>query len=95
MAFDDNAVRIELHKVMQMGRTTSSEGGEAKTSVGMVARDAAFIFPMKDGKSTGRKPAGKLIGDSPAGVLRDIADWIEANNDPSLTKLLEEMAKLD
>lgn len=96
MAWDDDAVRIELHKVMQVGRTTAKDDNDVEqTTIGMVARDAAFIFPLEGGKAKGRKPAARLIGDSPAGVLRDLADWMEAHDDPSLAKLVDEMAKLD
>ena len=40
------------------------------------------------------KPDARLVGDSRAQVLRDLADWIDQESDPDLSRLAEQMAAM-
>jgi len=79
MTFDADRVRIELCDGMGF-----SPGGSS-----MSRHQVAEVW-LGDGQGAirrTRKPAARLTADTRAGVLRQLADWIEANSDPGLTVL--------
>ena len=60
---------------------------------GMHSYEAAEIW-LADTADVGRvqrtrKPAARLVDESRPGVLRQLADWIEAKQDPALTGLAD------
>ena len=80
MSWDGDRVRIELCSVMSV-----SLGADPK----MAAKQAAEIRLSDDAGNIlrARKPAVTLTGESRADLLRSLADWIEANDDPGLSKM--------
>ena len=86
MSFGMYRVRIELCDVM----TLSTDDGD----VNMTVRQGADIW-LSDGNGKiqrARKPAITLVDETRAGVLRQIADWIESKEDPGLNVMAKELA---
>jgi hypothetical protein len=85
MTFDEHCVRIDLHDVMSV----SFENGSAA----MKPHQGADIWlAAEPGKiSRARKPHISLVDDTRAGVLRQIADWLEHNDDPGLARMAVEI----
>jgi hypothetical protein len=79
VTFDANRVRIELCDGMGFNPT---EGSMSHPQVAEV-----WLGDGQGGIRRTRKPAARLVADSRAGVLRQLADWIVANEDPSLAIL--------
>jgi hypothetical protein len=80
--FDVDRVRVELCDVMSL-----------TTDMGLKRRQGANIW-LGDGEGgirRSRKPHIALIDDTRAGVLRQIADWIEQRDDPGLTAMAAEI----
>jgi hypothetical protein len=80
MTWDGDRVRIELCDVMSV-----SFGSDPQ----MAGRQAAEIRLSDDAGNIlrARKPAVRLVGGSRPELLRQLADWIEANDDPALSKM--------
>ncbi len=81
--FDGDRVRIELCDVMTFTADARLEH-----------RQGADIW-LGDGEGKirrSRKPHVTLVDDTRAGVLRQIADWVETRDDPGLTVMAAEIA---
>jgi hypothetical protein len=84
MTWDSDRVRIELGDAMSIDPETLE----------MTPLHAAEIW-LSDGEGKilrTRKPSVRLVDQSRPGVLRQLADWIEARDDPSLLTLARENA---
>lgn len=95
MAFDDKAVRIELHAAMRFGHRDTGDG---KTALDLVPGEVAHVWLLdENGRATTRKPAMKFGGadQSRADILRDLAAWMDARDDPGLVAMVEEMKKIE
>lgn len=82
MSWDQDRARIELCAVMSIDRDTLE----------MTSRQAAEVWLSgDDGKiRRTRKPAAIVVGETRADVLRQLANWIESRDDPSLALLASE-----
>jgi hypothetical protein len=80
--FDADRVRVELCDVMSLTADT-----------GLKRQQGADIW-LGDGDGgirRSRKPHLTLVDDTRAGILRQIADWIEQQDDPGLTAMAAEI----
>lgn len=84
MSWDSDRVRIELCDVMSID----------PDMLEMAARQAAEIWLSDDeGKiRRTRKPAVMLVDETRAGLLRQLANWIETRDDASLSAMALETA---
>ena len=79
MSWDGSRVRIDLCQAMSFDPETSD----------MAAKQAAEIYLSDDeGKVRVRKPSALLIGENRPDLLRQLANWIERRDDPSLRALV-------
>ena len=85
MSWDSDRVRIELCDVMSID----------PDMLEMAARQAAEIWLSDDqGKiRRTRKPVVTLVDETRPALLRQIADWMENKDDPSLAGLAAEYAR--
>jgi hypothetical protein len=83
VTFDGNRVRIELADVM------SYHAGDNA----MIRKQCAEIWLSTDeGKIIRtRTPSAVIVDDTRAGVLRQLANWVESREDESLAGLVREV----
>lgn len=88
MGWDESRVRVEFGK----GMSTVQYEQDGAIRFTLDTCELAEIWPVVDGKAKRGKPAVTLQGETRSQLLRDLAQWIDENGDPSLSGLIEHVA---